>query len=310
MKDVIKSGEYKDDIKTINGRKIKVNHRKKRRNNMSGYYALAIIFSSVIILILCMTCFFNYTAQNVKINGVTLYTNEQILVIGGVSERANLVRTDTDIIEKRLTENLVYIDDVTVKKKYPSGLEINVTEAKKAADIEYNGKYYVLSKSGKILEAANDKRSKGIMLIKGVDLKSVTPGDQLEATDVMKTKIITNFVQLTDELKFEKIKEVDLSDRTNITFNYDGRIKVYIGSSVDMDYKLKYIKAVIDDRLTDNYRGTLRYNGVNSGISAIPESQDSTADKKADKQSESKAEQSGTESTEDNQENNAQSNSE
>lgn len=277
MKDVIKSDGYKGQYKTMNGRRVKVD-RQKRRNNMSGYYALAIVLGAVILLVLCMTWVFNYDVENIKINGVTLYTNEQILVVGGVADGGNLIRTDADLIEERLTQNLVYIDKAEVKKKYPSGLEINVTEAVKAADIEYKGQYYVLSESGKLLECGNTERNENIALVKGIELKSLNPGEKLQATDVMKTKILNQLIELTYEMNFENITEIDLSDRTDIILKYDDRITIYIGSSVDMDYKLKYIKTVIDERLSDNYRGTLRYNGVNSGISAIPESENSKAD--------------------------------
>ena len=86
----------------------------------------------------------------------------------------------------------------------------------------------------------------------------------------MKTKIFNDLIKQADELGLKKITSIDLSDRTDIILNYNGKkIKIYIGSSVDMDYKLKYIKAVIDEKLSDNFKGTLRYNGVNSGISAI-----------------------------------------
>ena len=277
MKDVVKTGAYKGEYKTMNGRRVKVN-RQKRRNNMSIYYALAIVLGAVIILILCMTWIFNYEVKNIKINGLSLYSNEQILVVGGVAQSGNLIRTDTDLIEERLTKHLVYIDDVKVKKKYPTGLEINITEAKKAADIEYKSQYFVLSESGRILECGNTERNAGIPLVKGLELESLNPGDKLAATDVMKTKILNQLTEIIADLEFKNIRAIDLSDRTNIILSYDDRINIYIGSSVDMDYKLKYIKTVIDERLSDNYRGTLRYNGVNSGISAIPESQDSKVD--------------------------------
>ena len=277
MKDVIKSDGYKGQYKTMNGRRVKID-RQKRRKNRRGDYALAIVLGAVILLVLCMTWVFNYDVENIKINGVTLYTNEQILVVGGVADGGNLIRTDADLIEERLTQNLVYIDKAEVKKKYPSGLEINVTEAVKAADIEYKGQYYVLSESGKLLECGNTERNENIALVKGIELKSLNPGEKLQATDVMKTKILNQLIELTYEMNFENITEIDLSDRTDIILKYDDRITIYIGSSVDMDYKLKYIKTVIDERLSDNYRGTLRYNGVNSGISAIPESENSKAD--------------------------------
>lgn len=59
-----------------------------------------------------------------------------------------------------------------------------------------------------------------------------------------------------------------------------------------MDYKLKYIKAVIDEKLSDNFKGTLRYNGVNSGISAIPDN-DSSKDESESENSVSEPENNG-----------------
>ena len=58
---------------------------------------------------------------------------------------------------------------------------------------------------------------------------------------------------------------------------YDGRLEIKLGSSVDMEYKLTYLKAVIDKSITDDYEGTLIYNGADSGISAIPKSQDESS---------------------------------
>ena len=57
--------------------------------------------------------------------------------MGGVSTGQNLVRTNTDIVEKAFERYSVYLDDVKVTKKFPSTLVITCTEAEKAADIEY-----------------------------------------------------------------------------------------------------------------------------------------------------------------------------
>ena len=52
---------------------------------------------------------------------------------------------------------------------------------------------------------------------------------------------------------------------------YDGRITLELGSSMDLDYKLNYFKSVIDSKLSDDFKGKLVYNGADSGISAIPD---------------------------------------
>lgn len=285
MKDVIKSQPI-EEYKVINGQKVRVN-RRKRRSNLNTYCALAIVFVAVIVLILCMTVFFN--VKEIKVSGVSLYSKEQVLAVGGASNGINLIRTNTDVIEKRLLDNLVYIDEVTVTKDYPAAISINVKEAVKAADIEYNNKYYVLSESGKILESANGSRSEGIPLVRGFELKSLSPNDKLESEDAFKTKILQQLMEQIKSQGFEDIRVIDLTDRTDIKLDYDGRIEIKLGSSVDLDYKLTYIKAVIDECLTDSYEGTLRYNGVNSGISAIPKSdeQSGAGSAKPDKTDES-----------------------
>ena len=279
MKDVVKSRQDDGEYKLINGQRVKVN-RRRRRSNLNSYYALAVIFAAVIVLILCMTVFFN--VKTVNIQGVNLYTNEQILAVGGVNSGVNLIRTDTKTVETRLKNTLVYIDDVQVSRKYPSELEIKVTEAVKAAQIEKDGKYYILSESGRILEA-DVPLDGSLMMIKGFELKSLDPGSTLESEDAFKTKILDQLISEIKKLDFEDINEIDLTDRTDIKMTYDNRIDIRLGSSVDIDYKLTYIKAVIDKSLSDNYEGPLRYNGVNSGISAIPKSDsDSASDSKSD----------------------------
>ncbi|MGN1134579.1 MAG: cell division protein FtsQ/DivIB [Oscillospiraceae bacterium] len=273
MKDVIKSGEGNAQIKVMHGRNVKVD-RRRRRHNMNGYYAVAIIFAALVMIILCMTCFFNYDTNSVVINGVTLYDKNQIFVVGGIPNKGNLIRTDTKKIEKRLSDNLVYIDSVSVKKKFPSSLIIDVKEAAKAADIQVDDKYYVLSNSGKILEAGNDKRNSNIPLVKVKGLKSVKAGEALETNDVLTTKVLLEFMDNIQQLDFKKITQIDLTDRADIKFVYNNNIKVTVGSSLDLDYKLKYLKIVITEKLGDNYKGSVIYNSAESGISAIPESDD------------------------------------
>lgn len=272
MKDVIKTGRSSDGAK-----RRKQNTAKRSSGTKNGnakvLYAIAVFFVILIAMILCLTVFFNITSIDVK--GVTLYRTEQILDVGGVSEGLNLVRVNTDNIKKRLEENLAYIEDVNIEKKYFSNkLIISCTEAEKAADILCDDSYYVISTSGKILEAKNPyPTGKGIPVIEGFELKSKDTGAQLESEDSFKADILTELLEYIKELEFDNITAIDLSSRADIILNYDDRIEIKLGSSVDMDYKLSYFKAVIDEKLTADYEGTLIYNGADSGISAIPKEQ-------------------------------------
>ncbi len=237
------------------------------KGNVRAYYALAAVIAVLIVMILCLTLLFRI--NTIKVEGVTLYREDQIISVGGVEKQMNLVRTDTSKIVERLVDNLVYIDDVKVTKKYPSTIVISCTEAKKAADIEYNDSYYVLSASGKILEDKNPNPTGDIPVVSGFNLKSLKPGEELASDDSFKADILNELLSELSEQGFENIISIDMTTRANIIVNYDNRIDIKLGSSADIEYKLSYFKAVID-ALTPDYEGTLIYNGAESGVSAIP----------------------------------------
>lgn len=263
MKDVVKSVPQGDPEAEVRRR------TSREQGSIVGYCAIAFVFVALIVLVLCLTVFFKITT--VEINGVTLYRDEQILGVGGIVNDENLVRTDTKLIKQRLEENLVFIESAQVEKKYPSTLIITVTEAEKAADIVVDNTFCTVSRTGRVLEVGKPAATGGIPVIRGFELKTKNPGDKMESSDSGKLKIYNDLMKILDDIGMNKITEIDLSSRSGITILYDGRITLEVGSSVDLDYKLSYFKAVIDSKLSDDFKGRLVYNGADSGISAIPD---------------------------------------
>ena len=289
MKDVVKSVPQGDPEAEIRRR------TSREQGSIVGYCAIAFVFVALIVLVLCLTVFFKITT--VEINGVTLYRDEQILGVGGIVNDENLVRTDTKLIKQRLEENLVFIESAQVEKKYPSTLIITVTEAEKAADIVVDNTFCTVSRTGRVLEVGKPAATGGIPVIRGFELKTKNPGDKMESSDSGKLKIYNDLMKILDDIGMNKITEIDLSSRSGITILYDGRITLEVGSSVDLDYKLSYFKAVIDSKLSDDFKGRLVYNGADSGISAIPDGaaikddtpkDDSSSEKPDDKKTDDK----------------------
>ena len=263
MKDVVKSSPNEqfgaDESKG----------RKNRNGSMAGYCAIAFVFVSLVLLVLCLTVFFK--VKNVEINGLTLYREDQIMGVGGIINSENLVRTDTKLIEQRLKENLVFIETAKVEKKYPSTLIVTVTEAEKAADILQDNSYWVVSASGRVLEKANPKPTGGIPVVKGFELDASNVGDELKSKDKNKLRIYNELMSCIKKIDMKKINEIDMTQRSSIVMNYDSRVTVELGGTVELEYKLGYFKSVLEDKLDKDFRGRLIYNGSDSGISALPE---------------------------------------
>ena len=272
----------------------------RRRNTVNLYTTIAAAITAALGSLLSVNVLFNLSPTGLTVNGVTLYNPQQIQQIGGLVPGQNLVRLNTEFIERRLTENLVYIDKVSVLKDYPDGLVINITEAQPMVQIEYEGGYCTMSKSGRILETGEQERNPLLPLVTGYELTGFETPSQKEARlnaeaegaddipkkpevkagmravsdDDQKTDILAELLEKLEKLNIGKIAKIDIKDRTDIKLVYDGRIQIELGSSVELDIKLSYIQAVIEKELPETYEGTLRYNGIDRGISAIPKKTD------------------------------------
>ena len=265
MKDIVKS-QLNDDVKVINGKKVKV-ARRKRRSNLMTYCALAVAVCTAIGLVVSL-CFL-FDLEQVEVSGLTLYSNDQVLAVGGVESGANLIRTDTKVIEKRLTDTLPYLKSVSVVKDYPHTIKISVVEETKCADVELYGKYYVIARSGKIVETENTVHDVSVPLVTGFELKEPELSGELTSEDELKAKVLMQLLDAVESSGIKKITNIDITERTDIVVTYDDRIKLRLGSSMDLEYKLSCMKSVIEQKLTSDFEGTLKYNNSKTGISAF-----------------------------------------
>ena len=265
MKDIVKS-QANDEYKVINGKRVRVT-RRKRRSNLITYCALAVAICTALGLVISL-CFL-FDLEEVRLSGLTLYSSDQILAAGGVEAGANLIRTNTSVIEQRLMDTLPYLKSVTVNKDYPNAIDIDIVEEVKRADIESNGQFYVVSDTGKILEVGNSVHDVSLPLVKGFQLKEPELGKDMESEDELKSKVLLQLFEAIDKSGLDKITEIDITERSDILLCYDNRITINPGSSMDLEYKLTCMRYVINDKISSTFEGTLKYNGANSGISAI-----------------------------------------
>ena len=244
--------------------------KRRRKSNMSLYYIMVAII--VLAAAYFLSNFVFFKIDEIKVSGSTYYAKETVIAESQARIGDNLFRTDIKGIEERLSQLMVYADEVKVRRKLPSQLVITVKEAVPKYNLEQNGMYYVVSESGKILESNLSQPKQGLMLVTGFEIKDTTPNAKLESEDNLKAEILTEIAETLESMKFNGIGQIDLSDRTDIKLMYQGRIEIRIGSSMDIPYKLSYTRAVLDSIMEtygDEYEGTLIYHSATAGMSAI-----------------------------------------
>lgn len=259
MRDVVKTAPQG------NGRK-----RRRRKRNLSLYYLMIFVILVVILYILSRTVLFR--VEQYDIVGNERYTDYQILSAAGLSDSENLYNIDLSVTASKIKKQLIYIDDVTVTRRLPSTLVIEITEAQEFACCLYEGnRYAVISRNGRYLSTEQASPDETLLQIYGLDLVDVSLGDEFKSSDSNKKSIIMNLLSAIEELCEGKIDYIDITDRTDIVMSYDGRIEVEFGSSLDYEYKLRYIVEIIETKLDSDTTGKLIYISASEGVAFIPE---------------------------------------
>lgn len=230
--------------------RVKKTDQKRRRRKRLRSHLLQIIFGSALVLalflVLSFTVFFHL--EEVDIQGASGFTKQDFENQTGVLVGDNLFRINTGAVEKQLLQQNVRFDDVTVKRKFPDTLLVEVEAAQTACACYWKGSYYYTSLSGRLLSVSTDyDPASNVPLVGGVDLSNYNVGDFI--ADSKEYHAPLQFFQLAKKVGLSDIREVQISGTGEITFNYQNKMTILMGSSKELEYKFQIVEKVISDYL-------------------------------------------------------------
>ncbi|WP_252229184.1 FtsQ-type POTRA domain-containing protein [Clostridium sp. ZBS15] len=172
--------------------------------------------------------------------GIIIFiTKSNIFIVKKVAVTNNPIITGEDVkerCEKVLGENIFfvsksdltneakknpYVESVTVTKKFPKQININIVEKEGIYYIDEGKNKLILSNRLVLLERTDDLKGRNLVEIKGIEYKEGKVGEKVLDDDRI-SEILTTFYDIVRNNPTEyNIKSIDLQDLTNI--------KVYIG---------------------------------------------------------------------------------
>jgi cell division protein FtsQ len=229
--------------------------RKESRRRRRG----AVIYTPVALLLIVIVVVFGisvfFRVSQIDISGDTKYTTEQILAASGIKTGDNLVLIDIKAVSEKITSTLPFLCEVVIEKIMPDKLDIRVTESLPLAAIPYDNGWWILDQKGRALEKTDSSELTGKIRIDGLDPTSVIAGQVIGVAegDVKKrTGLIDLLTALQTAGMADKCSYIDLTNIGGISFRYDGRFTVVIGSGEDPDYQLERLADVISQLQPDN----------------------------------------------------------
>ncbi len=261
-------------------------YKRRRKQQISILYkCLFILLVIAISILFSLQIFFNIKTINVA--GLTKYEMSEIIATSGLKLGENIFKIDKEKIETKIYEEYPYFTNVEVKVLLPNSVDIIVTETKDSYIVLDNeNTYTLLGENRRVIKTEEGTYVGDLPKFVGLDLSALPKGYEIsqrhlsivevmfeDEEDTEKSAELRNEIysliklnnimdmmervcKATKENEIDRICYYDISDGMSVTFLYDYNIIVKMGSELYFDYKLRFLKEVLD-KLETNFKGTI-----------------------------------------------------
>ncbi len=236
--------------KTYHGEK-----RKRYTRHKNGvFFGFVSVILIIIAMILALTVFFKIS--HIEVQGDTRYTQEEVISATELRTGTNMFFFNKFTTIKKMFLKLPYLEEIQIRRHLPDTISITVKDATPVAVIEHENAYYVMDKKGKILEQLAGPSS-AVSTVTGLDVVYPEVGSVVELTEPEKLKTLLSFLQAVEESGIaSQIQSIDFSKVYDVEFRFMDRFNVSMGSAVDYEKKLRFLKTVVA-QLEENAKGTI-----------------------------------------------------
>ena len=231
--------------------------KKRKRRHGSVLYTPIALLLIVIIAIFGVSVFFR--VSTIEVVGAEKYTVEQILAVSGIETGDNLFFIDEDKVVGNIQENLPYLSEVVIEKTMPDAVKITVIESRSMAVIRYDSEWWVIDQTGRVLEKTDNLGASGKIKVSGLTVAALGIGETIvpEEDDQTKFKYLTDVLCAVEGAGIAgDITTLDVSNIANISFEYNERFTVILGSGEDVEKKIARVLSVIE-QLSDSDVGRI-----------------------------------------------------
>ena len=222
--------------------------KKKSAVRAVSIIAVALVLVAVISFIIVKKYF---VVKSVIVNGSETYSSAEIKASCGISEGDVIFFVRAADVRKRLAPSYPFIRTVEIEKEYPSGVNVIITEEEPVYCFEYDGEFFVMSREMKLLEKSTEKeritgKFKNVKPVTVPPVYKAVLSDRLLFVSEKDTRHVGEVLyELYGWSGYDKISEIDISNRFDIRIVYDGRITVRFGSKSGFLSKLKFAEGII-----------------------------------------------------------------
>ncbi len=227
---------------------------------------------SIVFILLCFLGAAGFLAysylrvESVDVLGNDKISKERIVTLSGILLDESMFNVDLEDVEERIRQE-PYIDVLSIKRKLPSGIEIEVREREPIAAVVSGSSMIIIDEAGVALEFTSQDPGTYI-IVRGIDLRGGSKAAEpiVTADDFQGTSLLNLFVALKGADRLGDVESIDIANPLDIRLKLHGGLTIMLGAPEEMPSKLAWLETV-EPRLEELglFDGTL---DVTSGVSA------------------------------------------
>ena len=235
---------------------------KKRKNKAIRFLIRRVAVVLIALLLLfgvffTISLFFHIEVIDVK-GQLEIYTKEDIVDASGLSLNGNMFLFSSYRVQNRIMNSMPYVAKVNVVRKLPSTVSIQVEEADNALALPMDGKLYLMSRNFTIIDNVNDFSGKCLQIY-GLTPKSLKTGDVLE--DAEDEDHMKHLEMIVDGMESHEVLSsataINVENRLQLLVLYDDRIIVDLGTTSNLERKMRMFHEMVSNQLSAQDKGRL-----------------------------------------------------
>lgn len=192
--------------------------RTRRRGRFRFFYKLISLVAVAAAVVTACVIFFR--VNEVKVEGNSHYTAQQIIDASEIEMGDNLVTLWTWKINQLVGDKLPYVQRVALNHTFPDKVTIQVVERTVAATVEGNGRPWLMASDGYLLETTNQNQGIAIVGLEAVDPQAGQPMQVSEADQSKGEAIVPLMEALEQAGKLSQCTQFDCSAASSILVSY------------------------------------------------------------------------------------------
>ena len=235
---------------TRNERVKNSSENRRKQKKMQNNLIIVMLLAVAVAVIGAFACF-AMTVNTISVTGSERYSEKTVLAAADLAKGDSILLMNPAAIGHRIESKLPYIETAEIKRDWPDGVNVILTDAVPSLAVDTGKGYVLMNNSCKVLDDDAVAITESA-LIKGVGLVDAVPGKTAQFSENVSTESFVKLCKAFEEYGITGITEYDLTSVSSIKVVIDYRVEVQLGTLAGAPEKLAFCKAVIDETIASD----------------------------------------------------------